>query len=647
MFVRLSPGRLFAVIVMFLPIVGCDGGSVRDPDGGGGDAADGAQDASDPGRDAGSDAGEDAGEQDAGVDAGTDAGADAGTDAGADGDGDAGSDSPACIIVEAQDIAVSIDMGLVARVALSDHVAVSPESQAVTFSVASHDGSGQARIEGNELRYASAIEPGPILVETIAHCGDDLKEFQVAITLENQVTLDEAKAAIIEGYPALRNSLDAWSGSTLYFGSYVNLTLRNAFAATCDVEFWNLWKDYFELAQSKATQTYVRVESGEFFHPDNEGNTFSGPYIDFGAQYQSYVNFPPYLVSGIPNAKGQMQWCMTALHMVYDVVTEKCPNLPPAEIDYAVMAYDWMHRNIVEFLATERNGGWTGSRWYRMMMHARDVTQSDPPGQSGYWGSNVGVGMTMFMLEDAIRIELGRDKYPYMQWVDNIGATAGDVWTTIDWNPATWYSWWKSNVQLFPDGTGLWDCGDDPGDPAYNPYINTTGGWGYPGEHKCPGTSHASRYIYLAQVALDTGADGDLTVMNAISKTFGQMTCLPLDYQWTSGTQAGLSSGTQRTANYIDGDNTCFRCPESGWYTPSGSNEDMEGFIYQGWYLGGVLDDDAKDCVTRIFHDISLHPWRPDDDPETPGTYMRHRSPYGRPALWSNMLDIDQRRRSP
>ena len=32
--------------------------------------------------------------------------------------------------------------------------------------------------------------------------------------------------------------------------------------------------------------------------------------------------------------------------------------------------------------------------------------------------------------------------------------------------------------------------------------------------------------------------------------------------------------------------------------------------------------------------------YRPDDDPENTGTYMRHRSSYGRPALWSNMLDL-------
>jgi hypothetical protein len=644
---------------------------------------------------------------------------DSDTDSDSDSDSDTDSDT-GNTVVTAEDFEVTVDQCMVARVDLDELVTVIEPDGPVEYSVVSNSGDGQAKIvDGTELRYCSAIEPGPVEVLYQAQCGFAIDTATVTVNLENNFTVADAKAAIEAEFPALLDSFDAWEQFAMYNGSYTNLALRNAFVATCDQDYWDMFKDYFAVMQSKATQTYYPIADGEFFHEDNiasamfpaltstttsitiagdhtsefivgrpilvyltngdldwsttatsvtlDGpntditwsasssitsapgfvavrNLFAGPEAAAGTQYATYLNFEPYGdVNGQPNIKAQTQWSMTALHLIHDVIKGAC-DLPEAEVDWAIDAYDFVHRNVLEFVATERNAGWAGSRLWRMMMHARDETISDPQGQSGYFGSNIGTAYSCYLLEEAIRIELDRPQYAYMEVIEDFKNTESDpIWDTIDGDPHQWYRWWHDQVYVLPDGSGIWDCGDEPDDPAYNEWINTTGGWGYPGEHKCPGTSHASRYIYAAQIALDTELETDTSVMTALGKTTGTTTCLPLDYVWQEGDHAGLSSGTQRAANYIDGDNSCFRCPESGWYSPSGSNEDMEGFIYQGWYLGALFDDDAKDCVTRIFNQVR-GPYISESSVEHTGTYMRHRSGFGKIMLWSDMLDIEHRR---
>jgi hypothetical protein len=653
------------------------------------------------------------GENDGGTDSDTDSDSD--TDADSDSDTDTWNTS-----ITAEDQQLTIDQCMVARVDLNELVEVTEPSGPTEYSIVSNSGGGEAKIvQGHELRYVSTIEPGPVEIVYQAACGTATATATVTVNLENNFTVEDAKAAIETEFPALLSSFDAWEKFAMYNGSYTILALRNAFVSTCDPDYWQLFKDYFAVMQSKATETYYPIEDGEYFNGENitsakfpaltstttsitiagdqtaafavgrpilvylassdldwsatatsvdldAGNTvigwaasssitdppgfvaarnmYSGPEAAAGTQYPTYLNFEPYAdATNQPNFKAQTQWSMTALHLIQDVITGAC-DLPDLEVDWAVEAYDFIHRNVLEFVATERNSGWGGSRLWRMMMHARDETIADPQGQSGYFGSNIGTALSCYLLEDAIRVALDRPLYPYLEVIDQFKETASDpIWETIDGEPHQWYRWWHDQVYVLETGAGVWDCGDEPDDPAYNEWINTTGGWGYPGEHKCPGTSHASRYVYAAQVALDTGLETDTAVMEALGKTVANMTCLPLDYIWQEGDHAGESSGTQRAANYIDGDNSCFRCPESGWYTPCGSNEDMEGFMYQGWYLGAVWDDDAKDCIVRIFNQVR-GPYVSESSAEYTGTYQRHRSGFGKIMLWSDMLDIEHRR---
>lgn len=627
--------------------------------------------------------------------------------------------------VTAADQAISVDMCMTARVDLDSLTTLVNPTGTATYSVTSNNGDGDAIIEDGELRYCSSIETGPVQIEYEANCDGQTDTGIITVNLTNQFTLADAKTGFFNEVPALHEKITDWEASTLYDGSYTNLAYRNLFSCTCDIDYWNSWKTYFNLVKSEAVESYEVVTSPNFYNGNNisspiftvvsstttsaviagdqtgifqnndraflydaggvfdwasaitsssfdgtnttiswvpvpslitvppmqvaVGNLYSGPYNSFGAN-GTYVNFPKYNSGSsyiVPTWKNQNQWSMTALHLLHDIICGDC-GLPQAEVDEAIAAYDWIHKNIIEFWITERFAGWASTEWLRALISARDEVEIPTPNQTGYWGSDIGLGITCLMLIEAIRTKLGRPRELYMDWIDNLKNTSTDpIWTGFNYDPFEWYTWWRDQVVIFPDGTGLWDCGDDPSDPAYNAAINSgNNGWGYPGEHKCPSTNHASRYIYLAQVALDTGFETDKTVMEAISKTFACLMCLPIDYEYTDGTFAGQSSGTQRIANYIDGDNTCFRCPEAGFYSAHGTNEDMNSQTYQGWYLAAACNDDAKDCVVRLHQQVNMGintPSAPSDIRWT-GTYQRNSSLYGRAALWSDMIDIKHRR---
>ena len=511
------------------------------------------------------------------------------------------SQSIVVVAIEAGDTVVAADMLTPLEINLD--TLTTPDAE--TYSMLSNSGVGAVSISNSTLRYGGGIEASPnVGIGYRAELGGASDLGLIRIQHSNAFTQAEAIDAILAHKSTFEGHMKKQNDTAFYEGCYTGIIYRNAFAAAGDLRIWNAFKQWFDITRN-ASITVARDG------PRRCG--MQGPKAANGAQHTSYQWAPSCVGS-----KAARQWAFSVLHMLWDVL-HGVGELSTSQRDWAEQAYTWVHKNYVEFWSVSPGGFMAGIN--SGIESAKTKTKVDWS-RIGYYGSQYGVCMVITAMDKKIREFLNLPVAPFMA-INN-------------YDPERWYNDWVARTFVDGNGCRLWDCGD-------NPNINTTDGWGAPGDHRCPGTNHSSRYMYLAQTWLDFGYSADATVISGLAKTFGTKTCLPLNYVTTSGNHAGKSAGVQQIANYIDGNDSNFRAASSGWLNAAKSNNGMEGQTYNGWYLGAVYNDEARRAMVRLHNFMRDTPSLPASDVRNTGTFARHSLSYGRAGLWAAMLDIDRR----